>query len=110
MPVIQRRVTVLANSTNDNIIAGSQYEFARRRCLISGGINSDTLGAQCTINSGGDVVMESFPVKVLNQFPVIPDDFVFQDVMEIGDRLSIGVRNTTAGALDVLVIVQIQEL
>lgn len=110
MPVIQRAVVIPANSTNDNIIAGSQYEFARRRCIISGGIVASAAGLVANINSGGDVVMEQFPLKALADFPVIPDDFVFTDVMEVGDRLSIPVQNTTAGALTARVIIQIQEV
>jgi len=110
MPVIQRQVTIPANSTNENIIAGSQYEFARRRCVISGGINASAAGLVANINSGGDVVMEQFPVKVQAQYPVIPDDFVFQDVMEVGDRLSIPVQNTTGAGVIALVIIQIQDL
>jgi len=110
MPVIQRSVTIAAGVTNENILAGSQYEFARRRCIISGGLIADAAGCVANINSGGDVVMEAFPVKVGTTFPVIPDDFVFQDVMEVGDRLSIPVNNTSAGNRVVSVIVQIQDI
>lgn len=110
MPVIQRQLTIAANTTNENIIAGSQYEFARRRCIISGGIVASAAGLVANINSGGDVVMEQFPVGIKATFPVIPDEFVFTDVMEVGDRLSIPVQNTTGGNLDVRVIIQVQEL
>lgn len=110
MPVIQRQVVIPANSTNENVLAGSQYEFARRRCIISGGLTTNTAGVVANINSGGDVVMEQFPIKVQAQFPVIPDDFVFQDVMEVGDRLSIPVQNPTGGAVTVFVVVQIQDI
>jgi hypothetical protein len=111
MPVIQRQVSIAANSTNENIIAGSQYEFARRRCVISGGIVAAATGLVANVNAGGDVVMEQFPVKIsATDFPVIPDDFVFTDVMEQGDRLSIPVQNTTVGAIVVRVIIQIQDI
>lgn len=110
MPVIQRAVVIPANSTVENVIAGSQYEFARRRCIISGGIVGETAGLVGTINSGGDVVMEQFPLKALASFPVIPDDFVFTDVMEQGDRLSIAVQNTTGANIPCRVIIQIQDV
>lgn len=110
MPVIQKQIVIPANSTNENIIAGSQYEFARRRCVISGGITCNTAGVKGNINSGGDVVMEQFDIKVQAAYPVIPDDFVFQDVMEVGDRLSIPVQNPTGGAVTVFAIIQIQDL
>lgn len=110
MPVIQRYVSIPAGTTNENILAGSQYEFARRRCIISGGILGAAAGLVANINSGGDVVMEQFPVSVKAGFPVIPDDFVFTDVMEVGDRLSIPVQNTTAGPIGCAVIIQVQEI
>jgi len=111
MPVIQRQVSIAANSINENILAGSQYEFARRRCIISGGIVAAAAGVISNINSGGDVVMEQFPLKIsATDFPVIPDDFVFTDVMEVGDRLSIPCQNTTGAAIVVRAIIQIQEI
>lgn len=110
MPVIQRSVSLAAGVTNENIIAGSQYEFARRRCIISGGILADAAGCIAQVNSGGDVVMEQFPVSAKAGFPVIPDDFVFTDVMEAGDRLSIPVQNTDVNTRVVKVIIQVQDV
>ncbi len=111
MPVIQRQVSIAANTTNENILAGSQYEFARRRSVISGGIVAAAAGVIANINSGGDVVMEAFPVQIkATDFPIIPDEFVFTDVMEAGDRLSIPVQNTTGAAIVVRTIIQIQEI
>jgi len=110
MPTIQRFVSIAAGTTNENLIAGSQYEFARRRCVVSIGLNGSALGLIGQINSGGDVVAEQFPISGLNRVPVIPDDIAFQDVMEAGDRLSIPVQNPTGGALGVFVQVQIQDL
>lgn len=113
MPIIQRQVSVAANSTNDNIIAGSQYEFARRRCIISGGLVGSGAGLIAQVNAGGDVVAEQFPLEVKaanSEFPIIPDNMVFTDVMEAGDRLSIPVQNTTAGALVARVLIQIQDI
>lgn len=110
MPVIQRAVSIPANSTNENILAGSQYEFARRPCLVSIGIQTTAAGLIANINSGGDVVAEAFPVPAVAGMPVIPDNMYYNDVMETGDRLSIPVQNTTAGALVASVLVQIQDV
>lgn len=110
MPVIQRAVVVAANSTNENVLAGSQYEFARRRCLVSIGIMQSAAGLRANINSGGDVVAEVFEPQVAARFPIIPDEMYYNDVMEAGDRLSIPVQNTTAGNLTAFTIVQIQDL
>lgn len=110
MPTIQRAVSIPANSTNENIISGSQYEFAKRRCAISGGLVGAAAGLIGNVNSGGDVVMEPAPLQVLaNDFPIIPDNIAFNDVMEQGDRLSIPVQNTTGGAIIARVLIQIQD-
>jgi len=113
MPVIQRTVTIAANSINQNVIEGSQYEFARRRQVISMGMLASAAGLLANINAGGDVVAEQFPVDIgapANAFPVIPDEFPFNDVMEAGDRLSIPCQNTTAGAIDLRIIVILTDI
>ncbi len=110
MSVIQRLVTIPANVTNENILAGSQYEFARRRCLVSIGLTQSATGLRANINSGGDVVAEVFQPQIKASFPIIPDEMYYNDVMEVGDRLSIPVQNVTGGSLDCYCIVQIQDL
>ena len=110
MPVIQRSISLAAGAINENAVSGSQYEFARRRCLISGGILASAGGVLANVSSGGDVVMEQFPVATGAGFPIIPDNMVFNDVMEAGDRLSIPLQNTTAGPLNVQILIQIQDL
>jgi hypothetical protein len=110
MPTIQRAVSIPANSTVDNIIGGSQYEFAKRRCAISGGLVAAAAGLIGNVNSGGDVVMEPAPLQVLaTDFPIIPDNINFNDVMEASDRLTITVQNTTGAAIVARVLIQIQD-
>lgn len=110
MPVIRRRVSIAANSTNENVIAGSQYEFAKGNQIVSIGMTTTAAGLTALINSGGDVVAESFPVAISAASPVIPDDFYFTDVMQFGDRLSIPCTNSTGGALVLDLVVQIQDI
>ena len=110
MPVIQREVTVAANATVDNLIAGSAFEFARGNVLVSIGVTQAATGLQVTINSGSDVIAEEFAPAILTRFPVIPDEMYYNDVAVQGDRLVIRVRNTTGGALVVRAIVQVTNL
>lgn len=97
MPSIIREVTVLANSTNPNLFAGSTFEYARSRQVLSFGLTQAATGNFATINVGADVVVEEFSPPIATVYPVIPDQFYAQDVAEQGDRLIIQIRNSTGG-------------
>jgi hypothetical protein len=110
MPVIQREVSVAAGAVNDNIFAGSAFEFARSNQVVSLGVAQSATGGFATIQSGGDIVAEEFSPAILARFPIIPDEMYYNDVMAVGDRLVLRYRNPTAGALTVRAIAQIQPL
>jgi len=107
VPVIMRETSVAAGATNDNVISGSAFEFARTRQIVSIGVTASATGGFVTIQSGADVVLEESPPYVATVFPIIPDQMFFTDVMEAGDRLVIRVRNPTGGALVFRTIVQL---
>jgi hypothetical protein len=90
---------VAANAAYANLIAGSLYEFARQRQVVSVGAGQSATGLFDTIQSGSDVIAEEFEPPILTRYPIIPDEMYFTDVMEAGDRLAINCRNSTAGAL-----------
>lgn len=110
MPVIQREVVVAAGALNENIFAGSAFEFARQPQVVSLGIAQSATGGFCTIQSGGDVIAEEFSPSVLTRYPIIPDEMYYNDVQAAGDRLVMRFRNPTAGALTVRAIAQVQPL
>lgn len=110
MPVIQREVSVAATSVNDNIFAGSAFEFARQAQVVSVGVAQSATGAFATLQSGGDIVAEEFSPAILTRFPIIPDEMYYNDVMQIGDRLVLRVRNPTGGPLTIRAIAQIQPI
>lgn len=110
MPVIQREVSVAAGAVNENILAGSAFEFARRNALVSMGVAQSATGGFATIQSGGDIVAEEFSPAILTRYPIIPDEMYYSDVAAAGDRLVIRYRNPTGGALTVRVVVQLTEL
>lgn len=99
MPAIQKEVSVAANSTNDNIVSGSAFEYSRGRQLLSLGVTAAATGTFTTIQSGGDVILEESATYIATQFPIVPDQMFYNDIMEMFDRLVIKVRNTTGGAL-----------
>lgn len=110
MAVIQKLVVVAAGETVENALAGSAFEFLRRPSLVSAGVTSQSTGTFVTVQSGSDIVLEESPALVLGTFPVIPDQMVYNDVGVVGDRLVIRLRNPTAGAIAMRVLVQISEL
>lgn len=99
MPSIVKETSVAAGGQNDNLFSGSAYEFANRRRVVSVGLTAAATGSFATLQSGPDVVAEEFAPVVATVMPIIPDNFFFNDVMDIGDRLVLRVRNPTAGAI-----------
>lgn len=122
MPVIMNIVSVAAGAVNNNLCSGSAFEFARVQSVVSIGISASANGAFCTIQGGSDIIAEEFPVMVIgvaannpgavaltttSQYPIIPDDMYFTDVLNPGDRLVIRFRNPTGGAINAAFVAQI---
>lgn len=99
MPAIQVEISVAAGGTNQNIFAGSAFEYSRGRQLLSLGVTAAATGTFITIQSGADVILEESPPYVSTVFPVVPDQMFYNDVMEMFDRLRVQVRNPTGGAV-----------
>jgi hypothetical protein len=97
MPAIQAEVTVGAGLTNSNLVSGSAFEYSRGRQLLSLGVTAAATGTFTTIQSGADVILEESATYIATQFPIVPDQMFYNDIMEMMDRLRIQVRNT-AGA------------
>lgn len=98
MPTISQSVSVAASTTNDNVLSGSQFEFAPYPCMLQIGVAGDANGADLAVDvySGSDLLVEGMRLNTKNQMPTIPDDFIVQDVIDQGERLKIRVRNTSA--------------
>lgn len=110
MSVIQKEVTVGIGQTVENALSGSAFEFLRRNAIVSAGVTAVATGTFTTIQSGSDIVLEESPTLVKAQFPTIPDDMYYNDVGVVGDRLVIRLRNPTAAAIIMRVLVQITDL
>lgn len=110
MPVIMKETSVAAGAVNDNLLAGSAFEFARQNSLVSIGLAQSATGGFATVQSGGDVIAEEFPPPIKTAYPIIPDEMYFSDVAAAGDRLVVRYRNPTGGALTVRVVCQVTPL
>jgi hypothetical protein len=99
VPAIQVEVSVGAGANNNNIFAGSAFEYARGRTAMSLGVTAAATGTFVTLTSGADVVLEESPPYVATLFPIVPDQMFYNDIMEPMDRLRLAVRNPTGGAV-----------
>lgn len=99
MPMILKETSIAANTTVDNLIAGSAFEFARGRGVLSIGIAAAATGVVANIQAGADIIAEAFTLPILTRYPIVPDEFYFTDVVEAGDRIVERCQNTTAGAI-----------
>lgn len=88
-----------ANSVNDNVLQGSQFEYLPYNARLSFGMCGSGAGLLADVYSGQDIVAESMALNTQNRFPVVPDDFILGDIGAAGDRLKLRLRNTTGGAL-----------
>lgn len=109
MPVIQRN-TSLGAGASVSLFAGSAFEIARTRQVVSIGVVQSVTGCFVTINSGSDVVAEEFEPAILTTYPVVPDQMYYNDVMEPNDRLTVSVRNPTGGAVTIKGICQVSQI
>jgi len=108
---IIRQVSIDANDVNENILAGSAFEFARNRSFVSMGIVQAATGLFCTIQAGGTVIAEEFePPIEATAYPQTNEDFYNNAFAAAGDRLVVRVRNSTGGAVVVRVVVQITDV
>lgn len=100
MPTISGRQNFAAAGSVANVLLGSQYELAPFDGTIEIGLTSTVLAvATCAIFSGPDILQEppgSIPVYTTEQFPKYPDDYHWEDEVEQGDRLKIGLTATAA--------------
>lgn len=111
MPLFQKKVSVAANSVNDNILTGSQWEFIQMPAMsVAFGLVASATGMKLDVYSGADTLAEDLEPSEQNRFPIFPDDYTLADIAMQGDRLKVRARNTTAGPLDVFVGLRLDEV
>ena len=107
---IVREVVVGAGLTEENLLAGSAFEFLRNRSFVSMGIVCSAVDGFVTIQAGGNVIAEEFPPQVeALAWPQTNEDFYFNTFGASGDRLVVRARNGSAGNLTFRIVVQIAD-
>lgn len=107
--VIQRENSLAAGVTNDNLLSGSAFEYARFPSLVSIGCVASATGSFITIQMGPTVLLEESPPAIRTAMPIQPDDFYYSGFAAPGDRLVVRARNPTGGAITLRTVVQLTE-
>lgn len=105
--MIQVTGSIAANTANDNVIQGSQYEFMPAPSALEFGLVGSAAGLLADVYSGSDMLCEGMAISTANRFPVFPDDYTLTDVAGYGERIKVRLRNTTGGALTYFVGIRI---
>lgn len=100
---IQKRIQVGATSTNANILAGAVFEFCPSDLILNFGFVIEAAGLLVTILRNGEIIAEDLVPNIgaaATTMPKVPDDYMVTDEPFLqGDRITVKVQNTTAGAL-----------
>jgi hypothetical protein len=110
MPMIQVTGSVAANSVNDNVLTGSQFEYLPYNATLEFGLVGSATGMLADAYSGSDLLCEGMAISTANRFPVFPDDYTLTDLAAGGERIKVRMRNTTGGALTYFVAIRITPL
>lgn len=110
MPVMLAEQSVAAGVSVANLFTGQPYEIQRGNVYLSIGIAQSVTGGFMSIFSGSDIIMTESSPPILTRYPIIPDEMYFNDVATIADRLVVGARNPTGGAIIFRSIAQITNL
>jgi hypothetical protein len=102
MPTIRVNASVPANGVAFPL-AGNQYEYlpfpARVQFAIVS-INTTPGAITATVYSGSDVLQQDSPVTEKAAVATnAQEDFLIEDVAAAGERISVNLRNSSAGAL-----------
>jgi len=99
MPRMQEgNVSVAANSTSTNRVAGMTHEFLDRPAQVVLAAAAAAVGMTCSFLIAGTAIVDDQSVSQANRFPIVPDDIVAAEPLP-GGRIILRFRNTTAGAI-----------
>ena len=101
MPRMSGSVSVGANATSANQLAGLLEEFIPRPSYVRVAATSSATGINTTVVAGRTVLANDQFISLANRFPIVPDDVILEHIVNRG-RLVLTFRNTTAGALTVI--------
>lgn len=103
MPTISGQVSVAANATSLNVLAGSPFEFVAvpsivKLAAVQAGATSPAI--TCDFQIGGESLVQAGNVsRGGNAFPRFVDDLLAEAGAQGGERLFLTFANTTGAAI-----------
>ena len=113
MPLISLSISVAANASSGNVLAGSVYEFLSQASIITLAMTqAGAAGADITADFqvGGESLMSQANTPFKAAYPTFLDDTQLRAGGVPGERLFLNLNNTTAGALVAQILLEIQPL
>lgn len=109
--IAQNTTSIAANSTNKNVLSGETYERLPYDCLVYVGLSASATGLVVSYLIGGVGIAVNIGPSLANRAPQYPQDYPIRG-QEGGDgkQQILSVQNTTAGALSLFWIVEMEEL
>ncbi|HET9683728.1 MAG TPA: hypothetical protein VFP15_06465 [Gemmatimonadaceae bacterium] len=92
-------VSVGANASSSNLLAGLLEEFTRRPTRIRIAAVAAATGMRASLILNSKLAMDDQFISLANRFPIVPDDVCIEHVIPAGVRAAVRLRNTTAGAI-----------
>lgn len=108
MAVMTDRRSVAANAVVENILTGKLHEFLSEPSMVRVFMTGSAVGLNSSVLVGGESVVQDQEVSSANRFPQDPEDFLAESGGLQGDRLVIGLRNTTGGAITAITRVSVE--
>ena len=98
MGMMQDSISVAANATSANQALGQLFEFQQAGAPLQLLATGSATGLRVTFLGGLPLVNDQ-AIGLLNRFPVIPDDRIWQGRLRLAARLVLTFRNPTGAAL-----------
>lgn len=100
--------SVSANASTANVLDGKAEVYLTRNSALAFYIVAAAVGIFATVLVGDSVVVDDQEVSGINRFPIRPDDLFARSGGAAGDLILVRLRNSTAGALLVNTVVDVQ--
>lgn len=98
MGMMQDSISVAANAVSANVLNGQLYEFQQQGAPVQLLSTGSATGLRVSLIAAVPVVNDQ-AIGLLNRFPIVPDDRIWQGRCRAACRLVLTFRNTTGAAL-----------
>lgn len=113
MPTISGSISVAANATSANVLAGSTFEFISQPSIVKVALTQAGAAASditTVFQIGGESLVQGGNVSNRSAFPTFRDDLFVEAGGQPGERLFLTFANTTVGALVVQFLLDIMPI